>query len=566
METAIKEFGTTEQAILENLCNIKKSKNNIVLLQCLLNKHWSRKVRSNCAELLVDFKFPEIVELIIDVGETKKISQKFAVSLLKKINTPLAIRYLIEVEEKNRWYSYLQPYRYGNLDEFLKKSSHPDAILYIWKKHGSSSDIIEKLENISNARILSFLKNLEFSILFDMINTQKVRNFLINNRGLKKAYFKVDGKQGAVHAIENQFSFSKIKKGRLDSLTDKKIKEIFLSPIEIDYYIKDKKLVSYLKKRGVDLLLENKKKEDTEPTEPTEPTLDYIESLSRILDLDSCLLNQVYGQWGRIDTLYKSFEIKKKSGGIRKIEAPSSFLKMIQRKVKDNILYKQNLNDATHGFVPKRSIFTNAKVHVGANIVINLDLKDFFPTISANRVFGVFKKIGFNDFEASFLTRITTCNNKLPQGAPTSPVIANLVAQNLDKRLKGLCKKYSASYTRYADDLTFSGDYSIKKLLPIIRKIIKEESFEIAKEKTCLFRKGRRQEVTGLTVNDKVSIPRHIRKKLRAAVYRISKGENAFWNGKPFSMKSLQGHLAYIRSIQPEFALKLKELLKNSSS
>lgn len=221
---------------------------------------------------------------------------------------------------------------------------------------------------------------------------------------------------------------------------------------------------------------------------------------------------------------YKTFYIPKKCGGTRKIEAPSNELKMIQLWIKENILDKFSVSQHAKGFVKGVSIYDNALKHVRKELVINIDLKDFFPSIGYNEVYKVFKYIGYTESVSKLLTNLcTNPQNVLPQGSPASPVLSNLVSLKLDKRLGCLAEKIGADYTRYADDITFSGKKSIKKYIRVIKKIIHEEGYKINEEKFRLQYYYQRQEVTGLIVNKGVTVPeRHI-KELENAIYYCKK-------------------------------------------
>lgn len=195
---------------------------------------------------------------------------------------------------------------------------------------------------------------------------------------------------------------------------------------------------------------------------------------------------------------------------------------------------------------------TNALPHVGSEMVINFDIKNFFPSISRYRVKLMFMALGRDDEEAEFLSFLATCNDKLPQGAPTSPIIANIICIDLDNKLSALANNHNANYTRYADDLTFSGKQSILRMLPEISKTIMEEGFKLNPSKFRIQRKGNRQEVTGLTVNDKVSVHRSRKRKLRAAVHRKSNNNKPHWNNIDLSPEQLKGHIDFVTSIHPE--------------
>lgn len=236
--------------------------------------------------------------------------------------------------------------------------------------------------------------------------------------------------------------------------------------------------------------------------------------------------------------LYTSFFIRKKQGGFRKILSPCYDLKKIQRELNIILINNYEFNkQIVHGFVNGNSIKTNAYIHKDANYVLNIDLKSFFDTIHFGRVRGMFMKEPFNfsDFIATNLAKVTCYEKKLPQGAPTSPTISNIICYRMDRELAHLCKKYNCKYTRYADDITISTKmlYFPKQIAEFdggcvvlsndITDIIKNEGFIINNDKVKLSPNYNRQEVTGLIVNKKVNIQKVYVKRLRALLYNASK-------------------------------------------
>lgn len=240
---------------------------------------------------------------------------------------------------------------------------------------------------------------------------------------------------------------------------------------------------------------------------------------------------------------YRRFAIPKKTGGERIISAPMPRLKYAQYWLLDAVLARVPVHEAAHGFVPGRSILTNARAHVGRDVVVNMDLKDFFPTVDDRRVKGLFESFGYSEAVAQVLALIATepeadeieidgkrlwvargHRRRLPQGAPCSPMITNLLCRKLDRRLSGLARKLGFAYTRYADDLTFSasGEAAQKTgtLLRAVAEIVRAEGFEPHPDKTRVMRKGARQEVTGLIVNERIGAPREAIRKARAALHQ----------------------------------------------
>jgi len=253
---------------------------------------------------------------------------------------------------------------------------------------------------------------------------------------------------------------------------------------------------------------------------------------------------------------YKRFQMPKKTGGYRQISAPMPGLKQAQLKIYLQILNTVDSHSAAHGFLMNKSIVSNATPHVGADVVMNLDLKNFFPTLTFPRVIGAFGELGYSPGIATVLALICTeqptaevsidgekwhiaeGERCLPQGAPTSPSITNLICRRLDARLTGIAKKHDFSYTRYADDMTFSAKGEAKenrsKLLWQVRKVIDEEGFTLHPDKLRIMHKGQQQEVTGVVVNDKISVNRKKVRQYRALLHQLSKKgiEGASWDGK----------------------------------
>lgn len=274
---------------------------------------------------------------------------------------------------------------------------------------------------------------------------------------------------------------------------------------------------------------------------------------------------------------YVRFKIPKKTGGERLISAPMMRLKHAQTWILENILEKVALHAAAHGFVAKKSIVSNATPHLQSEVVINLDLKDFFPTITQDRIKGVFRKLGYSHNVATTLSLICTEQDTegvtldgetwhvaigerhLPQGAPTSPALTNILCRRLDNRLQGLANKLGFTYTRYADDMTFSGKKegikNVNTLLKAVNQIVTDEGLTIHPDKTKVMRKGSRQEVTGITVNETPSVCRKKLKKFRALLYQLEKDghtEGKMWGQSGDLLASIYGFAQYVAMVQPE--------------
>lgn len=243
---------------------------------------------------------------------------------------------------------------------------------------------------------------------------------------------------------------------------------------------------------------------------------------------------------------YCIFKVEKKSGGDRIIHAPVAGLKSIQKCLNLILQIVYDVSPSANGFVPGRSIVDNAQKHVGSNYVYNIDLKDFFPTIDQARVWGRLKAEPFNlkldrqvignmisglcctELEVERLNNsaewIKTRKSVLPQGAPTSPVLSNIICGQLDYYLQAVANRFNLKYSRYADDITFSSMHNVYQkdsvFIKEIQRVIKSQKFYIKSCKTRLQKRGYRQEVTGLVVNEKVNVRKRYKKDIRMWLYK----------------------------------------------
>jgi len=271
---------------------------------------------------------------------------------------------------------------------------------------------------------------------------------------------------------------------------------------------------------------------------------------------------------------YYRFDIPKKSGGTRHIAAPKTQLKTAQRQILEQILQKATVSNISHGFIKSRSVLTSAKTHKSSpDLLINIDLEDFFPTITFERVRGLYQSFGYSGYIASLLAMICTycermsleikgevkyiktSNRILPQGSPASPMITNIICVKMDKRINGLCEKLGLIYTRYADDMSFSyigniDDFSIGGFLNSINKIIEDEGFHLKKEKTHILRKNNRQYITGIVINNKeIGVPKKWVKILKASIHNAQKLKNS-GNLIPCETKNeIAGKIAWLKSV-----------------
>lgn len=266
-----------------------------------------------------------------------------------------------------------------------------------------------------------------------------------------------------------------------------------------------------------------------------------------------------------IEESYKSFEIPKKAGGTRVIDSPNKQLKRIQRQLgkkiydihKNYIDQKRIASNISHGFETGKGIITNARIHKNKKYLLNIDIANFFSSINFGRVQGYFNKsqeFMFSKEVSTIISQLVCYEKKLPQGAPTSPIISNLIFNIVDLRILSLAKKYKLSYTRYADDMSFSTnnrafqtDYI--EFIQELKVLLKNSGFDINESKTRLEYYSSRQEVTGLTVNKKINARRKFIKQTRAMVDQLFKTDSFKIDGVIGTEEQLEGRLAFINQL-----------------
>lgn len=316
------------------------------------------------------------------------------------------------------------------------------------------------------------------------------------------------------------------------------------------------------------------------------PELAGAEDLAKALGLSIARLRMLtYHRETDTGSNYYTFTIPKRDGSPRTLRAPKPDLKAAQRWMLRNVAERLPVHSAAHGFLPERSIVTNALVHAGAEVIVKLDLRDFFPTVTWRRVKGLLRKGGLPESVATLLSLLATEPPRevvqfrgktlhvavgprvLPQGAPTSPALTNALCLRLDRRLSGLARALGFRYTRYADDLTFSFRPSEKAakgavrapvgaLLRGVGQIVQGEGFELHRDKTRVLRRGDRQRVTGLTVNavpagakaPAARVPRDVVRRLRAALYNREKGRPG---REGETLAELKGLAAFVHMTDP---------------
>ena len=298
-----------------------------------------------------------------------------------------------------------------------------------------------------------------------------------------------------------------------------------------------------------------------------------------ILELEhlSLLLGIKYQELTKIinspSSFYREFTIPKRLGGTRRIQSPYPSLLYCQEWIYKNILIKNPLHDCAHGYALNRSILSNAKPHLNQKILLKMDLECFFESIPINWVINYFANLGYAKNISFYLASICCLNSSLPQGAATSPALSNILLYQLDNRLNLLSQTYQINYTRYADDLTFSGNYIPHNFIQIVNGIIESYELKVNTKKTRLHTKKGKRIVTGVSVSGSTpTIPRSTKRELRKEIFYIKKfgylshvtklkirkinylnsleGKFQFWNQVEPGNKFVIASIEYIKEIK----------------
>ena len=253
--------------------------------------------------------------------------------------------------------------------------------------------------------------------------------------------------------------------------------------------------------------------------------------------------------------MYNNIPLKKKDGTPREIRAPQEELKQIQRSILDVILVKKSLPSCAYGFAPGKGIIENAQRHVQSRYMLNIDIKDFFPSVHHTRVNRLFQKLGATPNLARILTILTTHDHSLPQGAPSSPYIAALALEDLDRRITLLCKENRLTYTRYFDDIAISGDVRAHEILATVVSVISASGYSAhtRADKLRLYGPNEKRLITGIEIeNGKLQVP-----NISDVIVYIKdlqlNGLKALRDDDPFREQlSLKGKIAFITQVDPD--------------
>lgn len=253
-----------------------------------------------------------------------------------------------------------------------------------------------------------------------------------------------------------------------------------------------------------------------------EQSKEFLLSLNLINSND--VLKKLYSISNRIESNYKVYKIKKHNGKYRTIYSPNPLLKSIQRNILKNILNNKKISKYAKAYHKNISLKDNAMPHLNKKIVLKLDIIDFFENIEYPTIYRYcFNEIYFPKSVGHLLTTLCTYESRLPQGAPTSSYISNLVMNDFDNTIGEYCEQNNISYTRYSDDMTFSGDFNPSKLITIVRKELYKLGLKINNKKIHVINNSQQQNVTGIIVNKKIQVSSSYRNKIRQIIYYIKK-------------------------------------------
>ncbi|MDX1525891.1 MAG: retron St85 family RNA-directed DNA polymerase [Pseudidiomarina maritima] len=329
------------------------------------------------------------------------------------------------------------------------------------------------------------------------------------------------------------------------------------------------KWIEFLEDRGVRADLIEKLKPTIEAlTDKNLPIIFELEHLSKVLGIEQSVLSAMIASANKF---YRVFSIPKRKGGRRTICSPYPSLLSVQQWIYSNILSKVEVHSAAHGFVCGRSIVTNASCHVNKSALLKMDLKDFFDSIPINWVVSLFSSLGYPKNVSYYLASLCCLENSLSQGAATSPSLSNILLYQLDERLMRLSKSHYLTYTRYADDMSFSGKYISQRFQDSVKTIVEEFGLTVNSKKTSLRVGKSKKAITGLNVTgERVLVSKKFKRRLRQEIYFIKKFGylshiNKLKIRDPEYKASLLGKLAFIKQVEPDndFADEAIATLKN---
>lgn len=263
-------------------------------------------------------------------------------------------------------------------------------------------------------------------------------------------------------------------------------------------------------------------------------------------------------------SFYREFSIPKRSGGERLISSPYPTLSYIQKLILDKFLNHLEVSPKAFAYVKNKNAIMHAKYHCKSNELLTLDITNFFPSITRQHIFNIFSSIGLTDSHSNYLSLLCTLDNKLPQGACTSPILSNIVFLPVDRRLDKLAASYGLVYSRYADDLAFSGHKVSKSIIGLIKAILGDYGFEVNENKTKLKLDGYKKILTGVSISNKeVKAPKKFKRQLRAEIYELENFKDNLFemsNFTPVIYEKTLGKLNYLLQVEPENKYALTKL------
>lgn len=294
-----------------------------------------------------------------------------------------------------------------------------------------------------------------------------------------------------------------------------------------------------------------------------------IRNLASILypDIEDFNSNNFYVILNHIEDCYHTVNITKKNGKKREINMPGEWLADIQKRIYKYILCNASVSECAAAYAKGRSIHDATVKHIGQPILVKLDIKSFFESIDFETVKDVFLSLGFDKYQTLTLANFCCYKGRLPQGTSTSPMISNLVMREFDDHLSNYCLKHDIKYTRYSDDMLFSGDFDAKHLIGYVNLLLQDFGFELNQSKTKVIKQGQRQSALGVVLNEKQQVSKEYRKQIRQEIHYCSKysvkshlermNDNRFVlpNGEPDYIgyvENLYGRINFALQINPE--------------
>lgn len=266
----------------------------------------------------------------------------------------------------------------------------------------------------------------------------------------------------------------------------------------------------------------------------------------------------LYGLSNNLEKHYHNVFIPKSDGSRRKLSVPDLILKKVQRSIADNILTQYPISRSAQAYKPGSSIQRNARAHIGKKKILKLDIEGFFDHIHYSQVKDiVFSKEKFSEPIRILLTMLCYYKESLPQGAPTSPAITNIIMYDFDETVGDFCNNKKIAYTRYCDDMTFSGDFDEREIIGFVRSELLKLGLFLKNRKTAVIPATKRQMVTGIVVNEKLNIAKEYKKNIRQEIYYIKKfGLDEHLNTRGLTDKhqyllSLRGRIAFVLQTVP---------------